>query len=76
MVPLWTHDGRTNVPFTGAADLAGHELTHRTSRPFDLCLGRIAMALNWGIAFPLEHVYGHHTYVATNQDPATAARGN
>ncbi|OUS24796.1 hypothetical protein A9Q99_23680 [Gammaproteobacteria bacterium 45_16_T64] len=76
----WYHYGlmiaALALPFTGAAGLAGHELTHRTSRPFDLWLGRIAMALNWGIAFPIEHVYGHHTYVATTKDPATAARGD
>ena len=64
------------LPATGAGGLAGHELTHRTSRPFDLWLGRITMALNWGIAFPIEHVYGHHSYVGTNKDPATAARGD
>lgn len=64
------------MPATGAGGLAGHELTHRTSRPFDLWLGRITLALNWGIAFPIEHVYGHHTYVATTKDPATAARGD
>lgn len=64
------------MPATGAGGLAGHELTHRTSRPFDLWLGRITLALNWGIAFPIEHVYGHHTYVATKKDPATAARGD
>ena len=34
------------------------------------------MALNWGIAFPIEHVYGHHAYVGTKKDPATAARGD
>lgn len=65
-----------SLPATGAAGLAGHELTHRTSRPFDLWLGRIAMATWWGIAFPIEHVYGHHAYVATKKDPATAARGD
>jgi hypothetical protein len=64
------------LPATGAGGLAGHELTHRTSRPFDLWLGRITLALNWGIAFPIEHVYGHHTYVATKKDPATATRGD
>ena len=64
------------LPATGASGLAGHELTHRTSRPFDLWLGRIAMATWWGIAFPIEHVYGHHAYVATTKDPATAARGD
>lgn len=61
---------------TGVGGLAGHELTHRTWRPFDLWLGRITMALNWGIAFPIEHVYGHHAYVGTQKDPATAARGD
>ena len=65
-----------SLPATGASGLAGHELTHRTSRPFDLWLGRIAMATWWGIAFPIEHVYGHHAYVATKKDPATAARGD
>ena len=64
------------LPVTAAAGLAGHELTHRTSRPFDLWLGRIAMALNWGVAFPIEHVYGHHSYIGTTKDPATAARGD
>lgn len=64
------------LPATGAGGLAGHELTHRTSRPFDLWLGRVTMAFNWGIAFPIEHVYGHHAYVGTAKDPATAARGD
>lgn len=64
------------VPATGAGGLAGHELTHRTNKPFALWLGRITMAFNWGVAFPIEHVYGHHTYVCTKQDPATAARGD
>ncbi|MDF1821377.1 MAG: alkane 1-monooxygenase [Alcanivoracaceae bacterium] len=64
------------LPANGASGLAGHELTHRTSRPFDLWLGRTAMATWWGIAFPIEHVYGHHAYVATTKDPATAARGD
>lgn len=66
----------TAIGATAVGGLAGHELTHRTSRPFDLWLGRIAMALNWGIAFPIEHVYGHHAYVGTAKDPATAARGD
>ncbi len=64
------------IPITGVGGLAGHELIHRTWRPFDLWLGRFTMALNWGIAFPIEHVYGHHAYVGTTKDPATAARGD
>lgn len=61
---------------TGVGGLAGHELSHRTWNPFELWLGRITMALNWGVAFPIEHVYGHHAYVGTQKDPATAARGD
>lgn len=64
------------VPGTAAGGLAGHELTHRTASPFDLWLGRTAMSVLWGIAFPIEHVYGHHAYVSTPKDPATAARGD
>ncbi|HET8706900.1 MAG TPA: alkane 1-monooxygenase, partial [Pseudomonadales bacterium] len=63
-------------PAAGAAGLAGHELTHRTGNPFDLWWGRVGMAVFWGIAFPIEHVYGHHAYVSTPKDPATAARGD
>ena len=64
------------IPLAGASLLAGHELTHRTWRRFDLWLGKIAMAFSWGIAYPIEHVYGHHSYVGTTKDPATAARGD
>jgi len=64
------------VPAAAAAGIAGHELTHRTARPLDLWLGRLSMAIFWGIAFPIEHVYGHHSYVGTPKDPATAARGD
>ena len=53
---------------TAAGGLAGHELTHRTSRPFDLWLGRIAMALNWGVAFHIELVYGSRLYSSNDAD--------
>ena len=33
------------------------------------------MALSFDANFSIEHVYGHHRYVATSQDPATAPRG-
>lgn len=76
----WYHVVLMFVPLTiiatGIGGLAGHELTHRTWNPFELWLGRVTMALNWGIAFPIEHVYGHHAYVGTMKDPATAARGD
>ena len=64
------------IPLAGASLLAGHELTHRTWRRFDLWVGKLAMAFSWGIAYPIEHVYGHHSYVGTTKDPATAARGD
>jgi len=55
--------------------VAGHELTHRTSRPFDVMLGRWALTLTADTSFAIEHVYGHHARVATPDDPATARRG-
>jgi hypothetical protein len=58
-----------------AGTVAGHELTHRTSRPFDLVLGRWLLTLTADTSFAIEHVYGHHARVATPDDPATARRG-
>ena len=55
--------------------VAGHELTHRTSRPFDVMLGRWTLTLTADTSFAIEHVYGHHARVATPDDPATARRG-
>ncbi|MBI5922860.1 MAG: alkane 1-monooxygenase [Betaproteobacteria bacterium] len=55
--------------------VAGHELTHRTARPFDLFMGRWMLALTADTTFAIEHVYGHHVRVATSDDPATALRG-
>ena len=58
-----------------AGTVAGHELTHRTSRPFDLVLGRWLLTFTADTSFAIEHVYGHHARVATPDDPATARRG-
>jgi len=55
--------------------VAAHELTHRTSRPFDLLLGRWLLTFTADTSFAIEHVYGHHARVATPDDPATARRG-
>jgi hypothetical protein len=55
--------------------VAGHELTHRTSRPFDVMLGRWLLTFTADTSFAIEHVYGHHARVATPDDPATARRG-
>lgn len=60
---------------SGVGTVAGHELTHRTSRPFDLIIGRWLLGLTCDTSFAIEHVYGHHARVATPDDPATARRG-
>ena len=50
----------------------GHELTHRTWDPLSLVIGRWLLAASWDTQFSIEHVYGHHVYMATRKDPATA----
>jgi len=55
--------------------IPGHELTHRTRDPVSLFVGRWLLAFSFDTAFSIEHVYGHHRYVATLQDPASAPRG-
>ncbi|MBU2112476.1 MAG: alkane 1-monooxygenase [Gammaproteobacteria bacterium] len=52
-----------------------HELTHRTSDPVAMLAGRWLLAFSWDTTFAIEHVYGHHRYVATAKDPASAPRG-
>ncbi len=53
----------------------GHELTHRTSNPVAMFIGRWLLAFSWDTGFSIEHVYGHHIYVGAEMDPATAPRG-
>lgn len=55
--------------------VVGHELTHRTWDPISLLIGRWLLAFSFDASFAIEHVYGHHRYVATVHDPATAPRG-
>jgi len=55
--------------------ITGHELTHRTWDPVSLFLGRWLLAFSFDTSFAIEHVYGHHRYVSTIEDPATAPRG-
>ncbi len=52
-----------------------HELTHRIQDERAMLCGRWLLAFSWDTAFAIEHVYGHHRYVGTRQDPATAPRG-
>jgi hypothetical protein len=55
--------------------ITGHELTHRTWDPVSLLIGRWLLAFSFDANFSIEHVYGHHRYVSTTLDPATAPRG-
>ncbi len=55
--------------------IPAHELTHRTWDPRSLLIGRWLLAFSFDTAFAVEHVYGHHRYVSTEEDPATAPRG-
>jgi hypothetical protein len=57
------------------ATITGHELSHRTWQPVSLLIGRWLLAFSFDANFAIEHVYGHHKYVSTLDDPATAPRG-
>src|SRR5690606_31385866 len=46
-----------------------------TDKPFDKLVGRWLLAFTWDTGFAIEHVHGHHRYVGTEKDPATARRG-
>jgi alkane 1-monooxygenase len=55
--------------------ITAHELTHRTWDPVSILVGRWLLAFSFDTTFSIEHVYGHHRYVSTEEDPATAPRG-
>jgi NAD(P)H-flavin reductase/ferredoxin len=55
--------------------IPGHELVHRTWDKTSLLIGRWLYAFAFDAPFSIEHVYGHHRYVSTIDDPATAPRG-
>jgi len=55
--------------------IPAHELTHRTWDPVSMFFGRWLLAFSFDTVFAIEHVYGHHRYVSTTVDPATAPRG-
>ena len=62
--------------FYGMAGVnVAHELIHRTDKKFDSILGKWLLAFTWDTGFAIEHVHGHHRYVGTEEDPATARRG-
>ena len=53
----------------------GHELTHRVNMPVAVFLGRLGEAFGMHTRFSIRHPYGHHNWVCTPKDPATAQRG-
>ena len=55
--------------------ITAHELTHRTWDKVSMFIGRWLLAFSFDTTFAIEHVYGHHRYVSTIDDPATAPRG-
>ncbi|MEM7152388.1 MAG: fatty acid desaturase [Myxococcota bacterium] len=55
--------------------IPAHELTHRTWDRISMFIGRGLLAFSFDTIFAIEHVYGHHRYVCTTEDPATAPRG-
>lgn len=55
--------------------IPAHELTHRTWDPRSMFIGRWLLAFSFDTGFSIEHVYGHHRYVSSAYDPATAPRG-
>jgi NAD(P)H-flavin reductase/fatty-acid desaturase len=55
--------------------IPAHELTHRTWDKVSMFVGRWLLAFSFDTIFSIEHVYGHHRYVSTEEDPATAPRG-
>ncbi len=57
------------------ATITAHELTHRTWDPVSMFIGRWLLSFSFDTIFSIEHVYGHHRYVSTKDDPATAPRG-
>jgi len=71
----WVLAGFVGLSISILGTLTGHELTHRTWDPASMLIGRWLLAFTFDANFSIEHVYGHHRYVSTKEDPATAPRG-
>jgi hypothetical protein len=53
----------------------GHELVHRANKTAASMSARILLAFTFNTSFSVFHLSGHHRYVATLRDPASARRG-
>lgn len=60
---------------SGYATVVGHDLTHRTKDKKAVIEGRWLLSSSCNPDFAIEHVYGHHVNIGTEEDPATARRG-
>ena len=58
----------------GIGFTVAHELIHRSSK-FEQWLGRTLLLTTLYMHFAIEHVYGHHKHVGTEEDAATARKG-
>lgn len=54
---------------------AAHEMAHRVNGKIEVLLSKIIYGSIWYMHFGIEHVVGHHRWVATPRDPATALIG-
>ena len=59
----------------GVGTNVGHELTHRIKDRIAMLEGRWLLSASCNADFAIEHVYGHHSTVGTDEDPATARKG-
>lgn len=55
--------------------VVGHELTHRTLSKLDMFMGHVSLAIVGDSQFAISHVHCHHKNIGTEEDAATARRG-
>jgi fatty acid desaturase len=61
--------------YGGAGINVSHELMHRTGNLVAWLHSRWLLAFSLDTTFAIEHIHGHHRYVCTERDPASARRG-
>ena len=65
----------TGFLVAGYGTNAGHELCHRLQNRIAIIESRWLLSASCNADFTIEHVFGHHFTVGTEDDPATARRG-
>ena len=65
----------TGFLVAGYGTNAGHELSHRLQNRIAIIQSRWLLSASCNADFTIEHVFGHHFTVGTEDDPATARRG-